>query len=283
MKNILVTGADGFIGKRLVTKLTELGYTVFGHSISDGDIATAKFTYENVDHVFHLAGLTYVPASWEKPSEFYRVNVMGTQNILEFCRKCNASLTFPSTYVYGPPQRIPVSEQHPINPNSPYNHSKVLCESLCEFYHKSFGLNITVLRPFNIFGTGQSPQFLIPTIINQILDQNVREISVKDLSPKRDYLYVDDLIDAMCLTVGNKGYRVYNVGSGNSMSVEEVILSIQNITGIYKPYTSLNLRRINEVDNIVADISRIKRELNWKPQYSWDRAICLIVEKVIKE
>jgi len=281
MGNILVTGADGFIGKRLVIKLKDLGYTVLEHTIHDGDIASTTLDFQDVDHVFHLAGLTYVPYSWENPSEFYRVNVMGTQNVLEFCRKNDASLTFPSTYVYGAPITIPISERHPVNPNTPYNHSKVLCESLCEFYNKVFKIDITVLRPFNIFGAGQSPEFLIPTVINQIINQDVKEIIVKDLLPKRDYLYVDDLVEAMCITVGNKGYRVYNVGSGSSLSVEEVILSIQKISGIFKPYLSLNARRTNEVDDIIADITKIKSELNWRPKYSWNEAISLMIKDIL--
>lgn len=282
IKNILVTGADGFIGRRLVLRLESLGYTVFQHSIASGDITTARFDVQDIGHVFHLAALTYVPASWENPAEFYRVNVMGTENVLEFCRKNGAGLTFPSTYVYGPPQTVPISEDHPINPNTPYNHSKVLCESLCAFYSKAFGLNITVLRPFNIFGAGQSPQFLIPTIIMQVLDPNAKEVVVKDLVPKRDYLYVDDLIGAMCLTIGASGYHVYNVASGTSMSVEDVITSVQKISGIKKPYSSQSLPRINEVDDILADITHITTELGWEPQFSWEEAVSKMIHEMSK-
>jgi nucleoside-diphosphate-sugar epimerase len=282
MKNILVTGADGFIGKKLVLKLKKIGYNIFEHSVSDGDITTADFKFDEIDHVFHLAALTFVPASWENPAEFYRVNVLGTENVLEFCRKKNAGLTFPSTYVYGIPQTLPISEQHPIKPNTPYNHSKVLCESLCEFYNRAFGINAVILRPFNIYGAGQSPKFLIPTIINQVLDKDVAEIKVMDLLPKRDYLYVDDLIEAMCLSIGKEGYSIYNVGSGYSISVEDVIISVQNIAGIKKPYSSSGTRRMGEVDDVVADISKIKAELNWNPSYDWKTGISMMIEDVLK-
>jgi len=280
MSNILVTGADGFIGKKLVSKLKASGYHVIEHSIADGDITSASFEGYEIHHVFHLAAQTFVPASWENPKQFYNVNVMGTVNMLECCRKCNAGLTFPSTYVYGVPQFLPISERHPVNPNTPYNHSKVLCEDLCSFYHKVFGINIVVLRPFNIYGAGQSTQFLIPTILDQVLDGNVREIHVKDLVPKRDYLFVDDLISAMYLTIGKTGYHVYNVGSGMSKSVEEVILNIEKITGINKPYLSVNARRKNEIDDIVADISKITAELGWSPKFDWESGIVEMIKQI---
>lgn len=280
-KRILVTGADGFIGSRLVSKMRDNNFEVLTHSIQDGDI-TGKLDFDDVHHVFHLAALTGVPESWKNPYDFYRINVLGTVNVLELCRRNNASLTFPSTYVYGKPQAIPVSEDQMANPSSPYNHSKLVCESVCEFYSKAYGLNIVVLRPFNIYGPGQSKSFIIPTIINQILDQDIASIQVKDLAPKRDYVYVDDLVQAMILTIEHEGYSIYNIGSGYSLSVEEIITSIENITNIYKPYTSLNERRENEVMDVVADIKKIKAELGWSPSITWEDGISRILKSIRK-
>lgn len=280
VKNILVTGADGFIGRRLTTRLREIGYEVFGHSKADGDIATADFNSYKADHVIHLAAMTFVPKSWENTYEFYRVNVMGTENVLEYCRKTNAGLTFLSTYVYGTPEFVPVSEEHKINPNTPYNHSKVICESLCEFYNKVFGVNVVVLRPFNIYGAGQARNFLIPIIINQYLDEKTDIINVMDLTPKRDYLYVDDLVEAISMTPGRTGYHVYNVGSGVSVSVEDVIKTILRMGSVNKPYTGNDNRRQGEIDNVVADISKIKRELGWQPKVSWETGIKKMLEEM---
>lgn len=280
-KNILVTGADGFIGKRLVEKLEKIGCKVFTHTKKDGDIADCEFGYDSIDHVIHLAALTFVPASWENSKEFYRVNVMGTQNILEFCRKSGSSLTFFSTYVYGKPKSLPVKENHPVDPNTPYNHSKVMSESLCDFYNKAFNIDITVLRPFNIYGKGQSDNFLVPAIIRQVVDNSIDTISVMDLTPKRDYIYIDDLIEAVIATINQKGYNIYNLGSGYSLSVKEVIDIIQRIAKTDKPYISKNYQRKGEVNDVIADISKITSQTNWKPMYTFENGIEIMLKDMV--
>ena len=151
--------------------------------MEDGDIATAEFSYEKLDHVIHLASRTYVPASWENPLDFYRTNASGTTNILDLCRKQGCSLTYVSSYVYGTPQYLPVDENHPVAPVSPYNHSKLVAEDICRFYSEQFGVPVTILRPVNIFGPGQNPSFLIPFIIEQV-------DSLKELGVDIDYFLI---------------------------------------------------------------------------------------------
>ena len=180
----------------------------------------------------HLAAKTFVPESWHDPVSFYQVNVMGTANVLEFCRRQGCPLTLMSSYLYGPPQSQPINEDHPIDPNTPYNHSKALMESLGEFYTARFGLSVTVLRPFNIFGPGQRDEFLIPAIVRQSLDPAVEVIEVADLEPRRDYLYLDDLARAILATLtSTRTHAVYNIGSGRSYSVEQVIQTVQAAAG----------------------------------------------------
>ena len=108
-ETILVTGAEGFIGRHLVPALEEHGHYVERHGHKDGDIVHATLSYGDVTHVFHLAGKTFVPESWTNPFSFYETNVLGTVNVLEFCRRQQASLTLVSSYVYGAPQQLPVS------------------------------------------------------------------------------------------------------------------------------------------------------------------------------
>src|SRR5262245_10352960 len=134
--SILVTGASGFVGRHLTGALRRLGHRVLTHSTSDGDLARVEPQSEGVDHVYHLAARSYVPDSWNRPFAFYEVNVLGIVNVLEFCRKNGASLTLLSSYMYGKPDWLPISEDHPLRPFNPYGHSKLLAEEVAGFYHK---------------------------------------------------------------------------------------------------------------------------------------------------
>lgn len=278
-KNILITGANGFIGKKLQKRLLSAEYNIITHDIENSDISVDILNYTNIDHIFHLAALMSVPDSWNKTFDFYKTNFMGTVNVLELCRKTGASLTFMSTYVYGKPNQILIDENHDLNPNTPYNHSKVICEDICSFYNKMFDINITVLRPFNVYGYGQSSSFLIPYVIEQFLDKNTEIVSVMDLNSKRDYIYIDDLIEAMYKTINCNGYNIFNVGTGYSTSVYDVLNYIKNILKSDKTFTSKNIERKNEVSDMAADISKIKKLLDWEPQYNIEKGL----EKTIKE
>jgi len=274
---ILVTGSSGFIGTNLLNRLKSNGYDVVTFDVEDGDIATAEFIFPKLDHVIHLASKTYVPASWENPLDFYRTNASGTTNILDLCRKQGCSMTYISSYVYGTPQYLPVDENHPVAPVSPYNHSKLVAEDICRFYAEQFGVPVTILRPVNIFGPGQKESFLIPFIIQQALDSSIKTVEVMDLRPKRDFLYIDDFMDLITLTIGRKSYGVFNIGSGYSVSVEEIIETILKISGINKPYLDKKIERKNEVWDVYVSVAKAKAELGWEPKTSFAEGI----EKII--
>jgi len=284
---ILVTGANGFIGYRLVISLKEQGHDVLCHTRDIGDISSydALDAFKNVDHVFHMAAKTFVPASWDHFYEYFQTNVVGTMTVLEYCRKNGCSLTMMSSYVYGQPKYLPIDENHPVEGMSPYHETKIICEELCGFYNRQFGVKITVLRPFNVYGKGQNADFLIPKIYRQAVDQNVKQIMVMNLTPKRDYVYIDDVVSALIATLHfSKQYSIYNVGSGVSTSVEDVILAVLKATGIQKPYGSTNQKRAEEVSDCVADISAIRRDLGYFPKYSlMDGLKAWNVEEQIKD
>src|ERR1700693_1133026 len=145
--NILVTGATGFLGRHLIAALESQGHDVQEHSSADGDIADCPLPMEDVSHVFHLAGRSYVPDSWQNPAAFYRTNVMGAVNVLEHCRRNQAALTLVSSYVYGQPQRLPIAEDHPRAAANPYAHTKILAEQTAQFYEQRFGLALAIVRP----------------------------------------------------------------------------------------------------------------------------------------
>ena len=276
MSNILITGSTGFIGRALSAKLNMRGHELVLMSSTDGDIShpdsLQKFANHQISHVFHLAGKTYVPDSWINPTEFFRVNLCGTTNVLEFCRASGIPMTFISAYVYGHPESLPIKESSKIRPSNPYALSKLLAEEVCEFYSRIYGLSITVIRPFNVYGFGQDQKFLIPLIIRQALTED--KIIVQDLLPKRDYVFLEDLLDALLATLNPlDGCHTYNIGSGCSLSVREVIDAIQYVAGTKKEIISNDNVRENELMDVVADISKAYDELNWSPKFSFREGI----------
>jgi len=277
VSKILVTGASGFIGRALTARLKAEGMDVVPVDSTDGDIASrktlAKFEHENIAHVFHLAGKTFVPDSWDDPQAFCQVNVLGTVNILEFCRKRKIPMTYVSAYVYGHPDSLPIGENSAIRPSNPYALTKRMAEEACEFYASAYELPVATIRPFNVYGIGQAENFLIPAIISQALD-DAENIVVKDLVPKRDYVYLEDLVTALLATLAKQGgYRVYNIGSGISLSVQEVIDVIQRIADTHKRVVCDNVTRANELMDVVADISKAGNELGWQPEFSFHSGI----------
>jgi nucleoside-diphosphate-sugar epimerase len=278
---VLVIGASGFIGSALATRLMAQGLDVVPVDSSVGDIADretlAKFAHLEIAHVFHLAGKTFVPDSWDDPQAFCQTNVLGTINVLEFCRKKHIPVTYVSAYVYGHPDRLPIAEDSEIRPSNPYALSKRLAEEVCEFYASAYQLPVTTIRPFNVFGIGQAKHFLIPAIIEQALGTG-NDIVVKDLAPRRDYVYLEDLVTALLATLDKTdGYSVYNIGSGVSLSVQEAIEVIQDVAGTKKKIVCDHAVRNNELMDVVADISKAGRELNWRPQYTFEQGIRSII------
>jgi nucleoside-diphosphate-sugar epimerase len=281
VNRVLVTGATGFIGAALVRRLKQESYEVIELSSRDGDIADSStldnFASDGLMRVFHLAGMTYVPDSWKNPSAFYRTNVLGTVNVAEYCRLNNVPLTYLSAYIYGRPEILPISEDSLIAPNNPYAFSKYAAENVCEFYSRNFGVSCAVIRPFNVYGAGQSSKFLIPTIIAQVLHDDA--ITVDDLNPRRDYLNIDDLVDAIIRTLNCRHpYKVYNVGSGSSLGVGEIIRIIQQCAKTNKPVFCREIKRTNEIADVVADISRVQNDLGWQPKLSFIEGIHKIIQ-----
>ena len=267
---VMVTGANGFIGKRLCRELELQHHIVERYDVAQGDLTrpNALDGIHGVDFVYHLAARTFVPDSWEEPHSFYHNNVMGTVTVLEYCRTHKLPLVVMSTYVYGNPQYLPVDERHPLVAQSPYHQSKLVCESLCTFYAQKYDMNIRIIRPFNVYGLGQSEAFLLPKIVQQVLSSAIAEIEVFDLSPKRDYIYIDDVIDALLLTQKPwQGLEVFNVGTGVSVNVEDVILTILKCAGSSKKYRATNIKREAEIDDCYADISNARNILGFHPRY----------------
>ncbi len=265
----MVTGSTGFIGRHLTKKLLDLGFQVTAITRSSGDISDSA-TWDAlgaVETVVHLAANTFVPDSWQNPSSYLETNLTGTILALEYCRRHGASFVYLSSYLYGNPEELPIPETSKLIASNPYALSKKLAEDVCRFYSENFGVKVTILRPFNVFGPGQSAQFLIPSIIDQVNSNSV--ITVQDLEPKRDYVFVADLVDAIVLAVrSRRDFDVFNIGTGQSYSVQDLIQIIQDIKGTTLAVEAVGKRRPGEVMDTRADIRRAKSLLNWKPQFS---------------
>ena len=276
---ITITGHNGFLGSNLLLKLLSEKHDITGISktikknnsikqikrnilnIKDSDIA------EN-SCIIHLAAITDVTYCEKYPEECYRVNVMATQKILEIARKKNCSLLYPSTsHVYAIPHKLPIKETHTTNPTSVYSESKIAGEKLCEMYSKSYGLNISVLRLFSTYGPKNSEYKVESRIITQLLSN--RTIKIGNLSPKRDFIYIDDVTRAFQTVIKNlKNFNIYNVGSEKSYSIQEICNILKKLSGKKTPIVADKGKlRKNDIKNVVSDCSKIKK-LGWKPKIS---------------
>jgi nucleoside-diphosphate-sugar epimerase len=265
-RRVLVTGASGFVGTHLTKALDAEGYWIEPHSSRSGDIANCKLEVANVGHVFHLAARTFVPESWKDPLSFYRVNVLGTVNVLEFCRAENASLTLMSSYVYGQPGRLPISENEPLRAFNPYSHTKILAEEVSRYYQEQFQVPVTIIRPFNIYGPGQDGRFLIPKILAQAINPASEAILVSDLRPRRDFIFVSDLIQLLVRTVFRREGGVFNAASGASLSVREVVEIVNGLLPAPKQVLAEGSARRDDVLDVFADVSKAHQEFDWTPR-----------------
>jgi UDP-glucose 4-epimerase len=275
-RNVLVTGSSGFVGRHLVDQLRKEGARVLCFDITDGKDITQWADWETItgtDVVFHLAAITFVPTSQASPRNTYHINVTGTINALEYCRLHKAKIVFTSSYVYGNPNYLPVDEKHPVNPTNPYARSKVAGELICKSYSEDFNVKCVILRPFNIFGPGQREDFLIPEIVNQIKSRD--QVTLKDLTPKRDLLYISDAVDAYVAAAGYDGsnFEVFNIGFGKSFTVRAIAETLIRLSNKDMQLTSLNTKRQGEINETVADIRKAKELLDWEPVVAIDEGL----------
>ena len=311
-RNVLVTGADGFIGSHLTEALAIAGakvtalvhYNAFGLNgwldevpdpilsaieIRRGDIRDSGFmldVLEDRDVVFHLAALIAIPHSYDAPQSYVDVNITGTLNILEAAKRHNVGkvVQTSTSEVYGTALRKPIDEDHPLQGQSPYSASKIAADMLSEAYVRSFSLPIVTLRPFNTFGPRQSERAVLSTMIRQALDPDCTEIRLGDLSPTRDFNYVGNTVDAF-LAAGDSeslDYGLpYNAGTGIEVSIGKMVEKVQAATGTNKPVVQDDARlrpAASEVRALVADYSRLESACGWTPAVDRDEGIARTVD-----
>ena len=283
MKKILVTGHKGFIGSALMNSLEKLNsFIVEGLTRSEGN-DLLEFdsinSAQHIDIIIHLAGSVGVLQGWEKPFEIFRNNISTTLNVMEYARKHSVHVIYMSSYVYGVPLYLPIDEKHPASCTNPYAESKLQSEMICSAYAKYFGIPVTILRPFNIYGPGQPKYSLIAHLVNQLKNNSI--IKVKDLTPKRDYLYIDDLVDALIKVISseNKSFdcEIFNLGFGQSYSVQEVIDIIIDISGNDIIIQSEGISRPNEILDCYSNCRKFANKYDWKPMTNLRKGISNIM------
>ncbi len=295
-KNVLVTGAGGFIGSHLAEALARLGANVtamikYGSSSNWGNLEhadsetkrTLQVVAGNVEDsdfvmevmkgkevVFHLAALIAIPYSYVAPRSYVRTNVEGTLNVVEAARRLGTSRVVhtSTSEVYGTALREPIDEDHPLQGQSPYSASKIGADKIAESYYRSFSTPVVTLRPFNTFGPRQSARAFIPTIISQAATRDIIELGALD--PMRDMTFVDDTVSGFLLagaTAGVEGQTI-NLGTGTTASIGDFATSILKLMNSAKPIVQ-DQKRLrpaeSEVLKLVSDNSKAKRLLGWTP------------------
>ena len=311
-KRVLVTGAGGFIGSHLVELLVREGYEVRalvryngrddrGHldrlpddvkgaiEVHRGDLKDPEAIRRAVDGrawVFHLGALIAIPYSYQNPLDVVQTNVVGTAHVLDAARANPAleRVVLTSTSeVYGTAQFVPITESHPLRGQSPYAATKIGADALGESYHRSFGLPVAILRPFNTFGPRQSARAIIPTIISQALTRPT--VKLGSLDPRRDLTYVKDtaagfLAIAACdAAIG----RVVNIGRGDDLTIGELVERIAALIGreIRVEADPARVRpAASEVGRLLAGTALAREMMGWTPKYTLDRALAETIDWV---
>jgi NAD dependent epimerase/dehydratase len=303
-KRVLVTGAGGFVGSHLVEALVKRGARVRAlvhyNSRNDwgmledvpsnifsklevvtGDLKDADCVREAVKDrqvVFHLGALIGIPYSYVNPRDVVDTNVNGTLNVLAAALDCEVEkLVHTSTSeVYGTAQYVPMDEDHPVNPQSPYAASKSSADLLALSFHRSFDLPVGIIRPFNVYGPRQSARAVIPSVITQALSKS--SINLGSVFPTRDLTHVQDTVKgfmdfAECdKTVG----RVVNLGSGFEVSIEQVVSVVSSCLKKrirVQPDKSRVRPRKSEVERLFSDSSMARRLFGWRPRVKLEDGI----------
>ena len=297
-QKILVTGADGFIGSHLTETLLNMGCRVRALSLYNsfndwgwldvipkndnleivcGDVRDPHFCREitkAVNIIFHLAALIAIPYSYHSPDTYIDTNIKGTLNVVQAARDLNVcKVVHTSTSeVYGTARFVPITEDHPLQGQSPYSASKIGADQIAMSFYTSFNTPVTIVRPFNTYGPRQSARAVIPTVITQV-SNGLRRIKLGSLHPTRDFNYVKDIVKGfISVAESDKSVgEVINIGSNFEISIGETVKLIAEVMGTVIEIESDEVRlrpERSEVERLWADNSKAKRLTGWEPIYA---------------
>ncbi len=306
-KKILVTGGDGFIGSHLVEMLVAQGARVRALSQYDsfnywgwledidlsgievvcGDVRDPNYCREitkDMDVVFHLAALIAIPYSYVAPDSYVATNVTGTLNICQAARDngCKRIIHTSTSEVYGTAQYVPINEEHPLQPQSPYSASKIGADAMAMSFFNAFNLPVTVARPFNTYGPRQSARAVIPSIIVQIA-AGMKQIKLGDLSPTRDFNYVTDTCRGFIALAENDQCigETVNIGSNYEISVRDTLNIIKRLMNSNVEFVSEDQRirpGKSEVFRLWCDNTKINKLTGFKPETDIETGLAKTIE-----
>lgn len=299
-KKILVTGADGFIGSHLVEELVRLGHDVRAFVLYNsfnswgwldraapevrksidvfaGDIRDphgVKEAMKGCDVVLHLAALIAIPYSYHSPDTYVDTNIKGTLNVVQAARELGVEKVVhtSTSEVYGTARFVPITEEHPLQGQSPYSASKIGADQIAMSFYRSFETPVVIIRPFNTYGPRQSARAVIPTIITQIANGK-RVLKLGAIHPTRDFNYVSDTVNgfiAVAKADSSIG-EVINIGSNFEVSVGDTVRMIAEVMGAEVEIKTDEVRlrpEKSEVERLWADNGKAERLLGWKPEYA---------------
>jgi NAD dependent epimerase/dehydratase len=299
-KTVLVTGADGFIGSHLTEALVRQGYSVRAFvyynsfnswgwldqcaddikgkfEVFPGDVRDphgVKEAMKGCDAVLHLAALIAIPFSYHSPDTYVDTNIKGTLNVLQAARELGVEriIHTSTSEVYGTARFVPITEDHPLQGQSPYSATKIAADQLAYSFYSSFALPVVTVRPFNTYGPRQSARAVIPTIITQIANGE-RKIQLGALTPTRDFSYVQDTVNGFLAALNSKNGlgQVINLGSNFEISISETVALIAESMNATVEITSSEKRlrpENSEVERLWADNSKANELFGWQPTYS---------------
>ena len=302
-KKVLVTGADGFIGSHLVevlvarrAKVKALSYYNSFNSwgwledvycldeieVVSGDVRDphmCKKISEGVEVIFHLAALVGIPYSYITPRSYVDTNIKGTLNMCQAAQEngCKRVIHTSTSEVYGTAQYVPINEEHPLVPQSPYSASKIGADATAMSFYHAFGLPVIIARPFNTYGPRQSARAVIPTIITQIAGGK-KKIRLGDTTPTRDFSYVRDICQGLILLAENEDAvgEVVNIGSNREICIKDLLTLIKTLMHSDVQFVAEEQRirpKASEVFRLWCDNTKLKTLTNFEPQYSLEQGL----------
>ncbi|MEM9366197.1 MAG: SDR family NAD(P)-dependent oxidoreductase [Planctomycetota bacterium] len=306
-KQVLVTGAGGFIGSHLAETLVRRGANVcamvrYGSSnhhgwlqdspfagdleVIAGDIRDAgnvRRAMDGCDVVLHLAALIAIPYSYVAPDSYVRTNIDGTLNVLEAARTLGTPRVVhtSTSEVYGTAMRVPIDEEHPLQGQSPYSATKIAADKLAESYYRSFDLPVVTIRPFNTFGPRQSTRAVLPTIITQALTGDT--IKLGATTPTRDLTFVADTVEGFLCGASESGIEgeTINLGTGSEISIGDLAAMVCRLCGADCEVICDDERLRppkSEVNRLLSDNGRAKRLMNWQPERTLEQGVLETIE-----